>query len=479
MTYLVLPTGFKSATSLVLQRWQGISLARQFAIASSVVVGCCMAIVGTWVSARIETGVVHNTAAPTALFVDSFVEPHVQELATGAVLSPEAQRALDALLAGTAISKNIAMFKVWGRDGTVAYSNRKDLIGKSFPATKAFRSALNGVVAAEFDRLHDDAERQMGVPMLEVYAPLRQRGSGRVIAVAEFYEIAGELQAHLRQAMVQSWAVVGAVTVLMLGLLFGIVQRGSHTIARHEQALEQRVDELSVLLSQNEDLRRRLAQANHRAAVINERFLRRVGADLHDGPAQLIGLALLRLDALKSRLSHRPTGSGPDDLETVRGALVDSLKEIRNLSAGLALPELEAVSPAEAIAMAARSHERRTGSSVTCEIGDLPNSRPPLLNMCLYRFTQEGLNNAFRHAGGKGQTVRAICNDENIEIEVSDAGPGFDPNRKPADKYGLGLAGLRERIESLGGTLYIRSQPGGGARLTARFKVSDAEEAYG
>jgi signal transduction histidine kinase len=99
--------------------------------------------------------------------------------------------------------------------------------------------------------------------------------------------------------------------------------------------------------------------------------------------------------------------------------------------------------------------------------------------MCLYRFTQEGLNNAFRHAGGKGQTVRAICNDEHIEIEVSDAGPGFDPNRKPADKYGLGLAGLRERIESLGGTLYIRSQPGGGARLTARFKVTDAEEAYG
>ena len=74
------------------------------------------------------------------------------------------------------------------------------------------------------------------------------------------------------------------------------------------QALTERVAELSALLAQNRTLRRRVQKASRSASAINERYLRRIGADLHDGPAQLVALAALRMDseALVSR-NRRPS----------------------------------------------------------------------------------------------------------------------------------------------------------------------------
>jgi signal transduction histidine kinase len=188
----------------------------------------------------------------------------------------------------------------------------------------------------------------------------------------------------------------------------------------------------------------------------------------------LISLALLRLDALRPK-SKADTGDVPmDDFERIRGALVDSLAEIRNMSAGVTLPELDNVALAEALALAARTHERRTGTTVSCELDDLPPHVSNALKACLYRFAQEALNNAFRHGGGEGQSVRGTYVDGLLRVEVSDAGPGFDPDsdKGTADRR-LGLTGMRDRVASLGGALEIRSQPGRGTRLTARFKVSD------
>jgi signal transduction histidine kinase len=75
--------------------------------------------------------------------------------------------------------------------------------------------------------------------------------------------------------------------------------------------------------------------------------------------------------------------------------------------------------------------------------------------ICIYRFIQEALNNGFRHGGGVGQKVRQTLEKEQIVVEVEDEGPGFDPETPKPGR--LGLTGLRERIESLGGTFLVRS----------------------
>jgi signal transduction histidine kinase len=103
----------------------------------------------------------------------------------------------------------------------------------------------------------------------------------------------------------------------------------------------------------------------------------------------------------------------------------------------------------------------------------MPLKLSPLLKSCLYRFTQAALNNAYQHAGGKGQAVQGTHRDGVVEIAVSDAGPGFLPQQKTGKGKRLGLIGMRDRVASLGGTFDLSSQPGTGTRLTARFEVTD------
>jgi signal transduction histidine kinase len=111
---------------------------------------------------------------------------------------------------------------------------------------------------------------------------------------------------------------------------------------------------------------------------------------------------------------------------------------------------------------------------VSCEFDGLPPRLSNALMACLYRFAQEALNNAFRHGGGQGQSVRGTYLENVLQVEVSDAGPGFEPdNDKRRGERRLGLTGMRDRVASLGGSLEIESQPGHGTRLTARFNVSD------
>jgi signal transduction histidine kinase len=75
----------------------------------------------------------------------------------------------------------------------------------------------------------------------------------------------------------------------------------------------------------------------------------------------------------------------------------------------------------------------------------------------LFRFAQEGLANASRHAEGRDLEVELRCSAEEVRLAVRDRGPGL-PER-PADRGGLGLGGLRDRVESLGGTFVARTRP--------------------
>jgi len=452
--------------------WRRLSLAGQFALAGSMVLLAGMVAISLWVTRQIEDGVTRNTAASTALYMASFVEPLVQELSYGNKLSPENEVALDKLHHTTALGRRIVSFKIWKEGGLIAYSSRKDIVGNVYQTTPNLRAAWAGSVTAEFDTLEDDEdaeERAAGVPLLEMYSPIREYGTGHIIAVAEFYETAEALHENLFWAYLKSWAVVGVVTLTMFGMLAGIVLRGSRTIDRQRTALEDRVGELSQLLAQNVELRDRAHRASRRTAEITEQYLRRIGADLHDGPAQLLALAALRLDSLEPMLgeSIRPS-DGRSDIEVIRESLADAMSEIRNISTGLTLPELDAMSPTSLLENAARAHERRTETEVVLDIHTAPGNLERSLKICLYRFVQETLSNAFRHGGGKGQRLTCRVDGDMLEVAVSDSGPGFDPSRKVETSHGLGLPGLRERIESFGGSLQVISAPGEGARLVMR-----------
>lgn len=468
---LYLPQTLKTLRS----KWETNSLSKQFAMMGSAVLLVGMLIMGIWVAEKIETIVSLNMAVDTALYMDSFVAPHAQELVSKDILSLVQEEELDALLHDTSIGSRIASFKIWKPGGLIAYSIRKSIIGNTYPQTDNLKLAWKGNVAAEFDSLEDEEdaeERTAGVPYLEIYSPLREKNTGRIFAVAEFYVKADLFQNILFQAKLQSWMLVGFVTMVMLGLLFVIVHRGSRTIDYQKMALESRVEELS-------DLRNRLKSASRKSTELNEHFLRQVGSDLHDGPAQLLGLVLLRLDALESYYLDEMDKTNDDntDFKIVQHSLKDALEEIRNISAGLVLPELDGLSLAEVLVKATKTHEHRTGIKVERNLDTLPSTANKSACICFYRFVQEGLNNAFHHAPGAPCSVTANCTADTIEVKVTDTGAGFDLSsiNQISTSGRLGLAGLRERIESLGGKFEIKSTINQGTVLTAKFSIADME----
>jgi signal transduction histidine kinase len=451
--------------------WRRQTLVKQFSLAASAVLILGMAMIGTWVADRIKTSVINNSAAAAALHMDSFVSPLVQELSRSRDLSPETSAKLETFIS-VLIGNRIVGMKVWTLDGTIVYSNWKELIGRRFPLTANFRSARDGSFKAELESHPHDisgAPKAADAPMLEIYAPIRNTATGQVVAVAEYYSIERELASELRQAMAWSWLVVGLVTLGMLSGLFGIVLTGSRTIEKQRMQLQGRIDDLNHLLAQNQDLRQRVQRAHHRSARINEQVLRRVGADLHDGPAQFVSLALLLLHSLKTEDGDAQRN---EDLARIRAALSEAMSDIRALSSGLMLPDIGKTSLDEVVRLAVQAHVSRTGSRPSCELSLPPAQVPDSLKVCTYRFVQEALNNSFKHSQGTTPLVVAKGDDTSVVLSVSDHGPGLRRSSGRSDNEGLGLIGLRDRIETLGGQLEI--EPGeDGFKLTARFDLDE------
>jgi signal transduction histidine kinase len=458
-------------------RWlAGLSLARRFMLASLVILVTGMFGIGVWISHRIESGVIHRTSATTALYVDSFIQPHLQELAESDTISPESARELDWDLFNTALGEEIAAFKVWNRDGVVVYSMEPSLVGQQFPMTDDLRAAWTGQVSAEIsalDAAENQIERQTESQLLEIYTPVRIRGGDEVIAVAEFYQQTDDLDGELASATRRSWLIVGGVTIAMYLLLAGFVQRASDTIVRQQRELTVQVNQLRDLLQQNEHLHERVSRAAARTTALNERFLRRFSAELHDGPAQDLSLALLKLDNVSVACGAIVGAEAcAEELDTIQETVRRALQEVRSTSAGLLLPQLSSLSLSDAVRHAIRSHERRTGTHVTLTVGVVPETVPLPTKIALYRVIQEALTNACRHAAGNDQRVIVSTSDEIVTIEVSDAGPGFDAHQSLESDEHLGLVGMRERVESLGGTIVIESAPGSGTTVIAHLPLT-------
>jgi signal transduction histidine kinase len=445
-----------------------LSLSTQFLLASFVVLVIGMLVIGAWVGSAIERGVLNHSASVTALYVNSVLSDYLAGLNADTSLSPADMATFDRLLTETPLGKHIVVFKVWSPQGTILYSPDRRLMGEHFDSDDGVARGLQGEVSAalsDLDEPENRYERQRWDRLLEVYAPVRNP-QGDISAVVEFYQAPDELDAAISAARRESWGVVAAVMLAMYLLLAGIVKRGSDTIARQQRvlsgqevALRQRVKDLSDLLAQNARLHERVRQAADRTTSLNEQALRRIGADLHDGPGQALGLASLRLDLL-----GRARPEIAEDFGVVQGAVQDALGEIRAISSGLRLPSLAPLEVREVAERAVRAHIRRSNTPVELHLDNLPSQAPLAVKITLFRALEEALSNATRHGGGQHVVARVQGEEGGLSLSVSDRGPGFAPEAVPSEGH-LGLANLHERAELLGGTFEVTSAPGRGTTL--------------
>ncbi len=455
-----------------------LSLFQQFMLLSLVVLVVGAYIIGSYVASEIKSGVIQRTSALTALYVDSFISPHLQELSRRESISPAHFEDLDALLTSSSLGQKIVSFKVWSPSGEVVYASDRRLVGRIFAVETGLRKALRGEIHTSISNLGGEEnlyERERWGRLLETYAPVHADETGAIVGVSEFYQDPGELESEISSSQRKGWFIVGGATAAMYLLLVGMVRGASNTISRQHGRLEQ-------LARQNANLADRVRKAAAQKSETDERLLTRTAQDLHDGPAQDVSLALLRLDSLKSEMSGadaRAAARLEEDFKLLDTALQSALTEVRQISTGLRLPELEGLSLAEVVGRAVVEHQQRTGNRVQLTVAsDLPEADFPL-KIAVYRVTREALNNAYLHAGVDEQEVELLLERGRLRLEIRDHGVGLEGSSdgKETEKEGspLGLRGMRERVELLGGSLEVASEKGKGTTVRAAIPLSGGE----
>jgi hypothetical protein len=385
------------------QQFRQLNLVQRYSLVALVVMILAVVVLAWWVGREIKSNVIHRVSGDSALFVENFVVVPLQELATQDSISPDNLAKIEALLSESSLGSEFVSFKIWAPGGKIIFG---DLQGGVFPVTDDQRHAWEGKVWAEISSLEDSENLNLKSrysSLLEMYIPIRLEGSNKIIAVVEFYQTVDELQQTIASAQRQSWLIVAAVMLAAYALLVGIVQQGHATIVKQQNELNSQVQTLNDLLHQNEELSERVKRAALRTAALNERFLRRVSAELHDGPAQDLSFSLLHLDTLSSSLDNPATEKKQVIIDSVQQSLSRATQEIRNIAAGLRLPELESLTLCETLERVVRDHERRTQSHVEVNFDHLPKQVSLPIKVTLFCFVQEALTNAYRHGKGRGK----------------------------------------------------------------------------
>jgi two-component system, NarL family, sensor kinase len=200
---------------------------------------------------------------------------------------------------------------------------------------------------------------------------------------------------------------------------------------------------------------------------------RRIARDLHDTTTQNLVAALMHLDFVRQPArGHEPTAGA---IEEVRALIDRSVQELRTLSYLLHPPLLEELGLASALKWFIRGFEKRSGIAVDF-IGQGDGRRPrPDVENALFRVVQEALTNVHRHSGSLTAEVRLIQDARALVLEIADRGSGIAGGEKSIaaagpESLGVGISGMRVRLQQLGGTLDI-SSTASGTRITARVPV--------
>jgi signal transduction histidine kinase len=209
-------------------------------------------------------------------------------------------------------------------------------------------------------------------------------------------------------------------------------------------------------------------QASERLLTVEEDERRRIALELHDGVGQVLTALTLTLDAANGATGIKV---GAVDIGPARRLAETALAEVRHLAHRMRPARIEE----RGLTAAIRDLAGQSGFPVRVHVDPQVSSQPPLepnLTVGVYRIVQEALANAARHSGAPVAHVWISSREGHLAVVVADEGLGFDP--ATAIGPGIGLAGMYERAELLGGRLLIDSAAGRGTRVTLDLSVRAA-----
>ena len=258
-------------------------------------------------------------------------------------------------------------------------------------------------------------------------------------------------QAQFRQRV----TIISIIALILGGALAGIIIRRVQRLEREAEARYQEAEEA----------RRELGKLSNRLVTAQEEERRNLSRELHDEIGQAMSAMLVELGRLEA--SPPDNEARRERLASVRRMAEESVGMVRNKALLLRPSMLDDLGLIPALKWQAREVTRRTGLKVKMIADEIADDLLDSHRTCIYRVVQEALNNCAKHS--RANLVRVVVRQdgEGLFASVEDDGVGFDPRQEK----GLGMLGMEERVERLGGRFNVVSQPGRGAVLSIRFPM--------
>ena len=226
--------------------------------------------------------------------------------------------------------------------------------------------------------------------------------------------------------------------------------------------LEQSIRDSAIELERMVDVRTaELRRLSSRLMTMQDEERRRIAREIHDGLGQELAAAKMILDGILSKDSSPSMRQASADASE----LVDrAIKQVRTISHLLHPPLLDEVGLVSALRWYLEGLSHRSGIEVHLEVHPDDLSRlPPELETAVFRIIQEALTNMFRHSGARNGCVSLTESDGRIMVTVRDDGKGIEEQviQLRPDSLGVGIGGMRQRVNELGGSLRLaNANPG-------------------
>jgi signal transduction histidine kinase len=191
----------------------------------------------------------------------------------------------------------------------------------------------------------------------------------------------------------------------------------------------------------------------------------RLARELHDEIGQALTVVTLDLQYLQMKLSSAEP-SLQDKIVSSLQLLEHTLDYVRRQIVALRPPSLDNIGLVEVVREMARELGSRAGLTIEIQEKGFSGRLSADIETALYRCIQEALTNTVRHAGATKVTLELLKNSHGVSVDIQDDGKGFDSGHLKLHCKGVGLAGIRERVNLLGGKLQIKAAPGKGVRIT-------------
>ena len=274
--------------------------------------------------------------------------------------------------------------------------------------------------------------------------------------------------AALNFGITGSFATAVWVTLLTVPDFFVIDKADHHWIDGTQLAI---IDAVAIFVGQRVERERlasrreaqRLTAYAANIVLAQEEERRRIGQEIHDEPLQ-------DLIQLYRRVADAPDVEAPaivDELRESEGVLAATIKNLRDIARGLRPPALDDLGLVPALRRLTQEFGERNALDLSFDVTGGVRRLDPGVELGAYRIAQQALHNVERHAAARAVKVRVNFGDRSLGIEILDDGIGFDLNRTQADSTSLGLLGMHERAQLLGGSLSVHSKPDLGTTVRA------------